>query len=155
MSGYLRKCTLNTVNIFHATGVEVVLWESVLGTRMGEFETTAVKIILPRKWEGGYRHFWDSSRYNQIELDKDETVQDKISRFPNFLPIMLCYTAPADLLSRGQERQDKVRLKVIFSPIPGILQARTLEWVSISFSNAWKWKVKVNSFSRVRLFANP
>ena len=30
------------------------------------------------------------------------------------------------------------------SPIPGILQARTLEWVAISFSNAWKWKVKVN-----------
>ena len=32
------------------------------------------------------------------------------------------------------------------SPIPGILQARTLEWVAISFSNAWKWKVKVKSF---------
>ena len=38
------------------------------------------------------------------------------------------------------------------SPVPGILQARILEWVAISFSNAWKWKVKVNSFSRVRLF---
>ena len=36
---------------------------------------------------------------------------------------------------------------------PGILQARTLEWVAISFSNAWKWKVKVKSFSRVWLFA--
>ena len=35
------------------------------------------------------------------------------------------------------------------SPIPGILQARTLEWVAISFSNAWKWKVKVKSLSRV------
>ena len=39
------------------------------------------------------------------------------------------------------------------STIPGILQARTLEWVAISFSNAWKWKVKVKSLSRVRLFA--
>ena len=37
------------------------------------------------------------------------------------------------------------------SPVPGILQARTLEWVAISFSNAWKWKVKVKSLSRVRL----
>ena len=37
--------------------------------------------------------------------------------------------------------------------IPGILQARTLEWVAISSSNAWKWKVKVKSPSRVRLFA--
>ena len=39
------------------------------------------------------------------------------------------------------------------SPIPGILQARILEWVDISFSNAWKWKVKVKSLSRVRLSA--
>ena len=41
------------------------------------------------------------------------------------------------------------------SPVPGILQARTLEWVGISFSNAWKWKVKVKSLSRVRLLATP
>ena len=39
------------------------------------------------------------------------------------------------------------------SAVPGILQARTLEWVAISFSNAWKWKVKVKSLSRVRLFS--
>ena len=41
------------------------------------------------------------------------------------------------------------------SPNPGILQARTLEWVAISFSNAWKWKVKVKLFSRVLLFETP
>ena len=41
------------------------------------------------------------------------------------------------------------------SPVPGILQARTLEWVAISFSSAWKWKVKVKSLSCVRLFAAP
>ena len=40
-------------------------------------------------------------------------------------------------------------------PVPGILQARTLEWVAISFSNAGKWKVKVKSFGRVRLFTTP
>ena len=39
------------------------------------------------------------------------------------------------------------------SLVPGILQARTLEWVAISFSNAWKWKVNVKSLSRVRLLA--
>ena len=39
------------------------------------------------------------------------------------------------------------------SPVPGILQARTLEWVAISFSNAWKWKVKVKLLSRVWLLA--
>ena len=36
-------------------------------------------------------------------------------------------------------------------PVPGILQARTLEWVAISFSNAWKWKVKVKLLSRDQL----
>ena len=41
------------------------------------------------------------------------------------------------------------------SPVPGILQARTLEWVAISFSNAWKWKVNVKSLSCVRLLATP
>ena len=41
------------------------------------------------------------------------------------------------------------------SPIPGILQARTLEWVAISFSSAWKWKVKVKSLSCVQLLAIP
>ena len=39
--------------------------------------------------------------------------------------------------------------------VPGILQARTLEWVAISSSNAWKGKVKVKSLSRVRLLATP
>ena len=41
------------------------------------------------------------------------------------------------------------------SPVPGILQARTLEWVAISFSSVWKWKVKVKSLSHVRLLATP
>ena len=40
-------------------------------------------------------------------------------------------------------------------PVPGILQARTLEWVATSFSNAWKWKVKVKSLSCVQLLATP
>ena len=41
------------------------------------------------------------------------------------------------------------------APVPGILQVRILEWVAISFSNAWKWKAKVKSLSRVRLLATP
>ena len=41
------------------------------------------------------------------------------------------------------------------SPVPEILQARTLEWVAISFSNAWEWKVKVKSLSRVWPLATP
>ena len=41
------------------------------------------------------------------------------------------------------------------SAVPGILQARTLEWVAIAFSNAWKWKVKVKSHSCIRLCVTP
>ena len=41
------------------------------------------------------------------------------------------------------------------SPVHGTLQTRTLEWVAISFSNTWKWKVKVKSLSRVRLLVTP
>ena len=41
------------------------------------------------------------------------------------------------------------------SAVPGILQARTVEWVAISFSDAWKWKVKVKSLSHVQLSATP
>ena len=41
------------------------------------------------------------------------------------------------------------------SAVPEILQARTLEWVAIAFSNAWKWKVKVKLLSRVGLLATP
>ena len=40
-------------------------------------------------------------------------------------------------------------------PVPGILQAGTLEWVAISLSNVWKWKVKVKLLSRVRPLATP
>ena len=41
------------------------------------------------------------------------------------------------------------------SPVPGILQARALEWVAVSFSNAWKWKLKAKSLSCVWLLATP
>ena len=41
------------------------------------------------------------------------------------------------------------------SPVPGILQARTLQWVAIAFSSAWKWKGKVKLLSRLQLFATP
>ena len=40
-------------------------------------------------------------------------------------------------------------------PIPGILHARTLEWVASSFSIAWKWKVKAKSLSQVQLLVTP
>ena len=50
---------------------------------------------------------------------------------------------------------DPIDLSPPGSPVPGILQARTLEWVAISFTNAWKWKVKVKSLSCVRPSPTP
>ena len=44
---------------------------------------------------------------------------------------------------------------LVGSPVPGILQVRTLEWVAISFSNTWKWKVKVKSLSHVQVLVTP
>ena len=59
-----------------------------------------------------------------------------------FSRVQLCATNPIDGSPPG-------------SPVPGILQARILEWVASSFSNAWKWKVKVKLLSRVLLLAAP
>ena len=50
---------------------------------------------------------------------------------------------------------DHIDSSPLGSSLPGILQARILEWVAISFSNAWKWKVKGKSLSRARLLATP
>ena len=63
--------------------------------------------------------------------------------------------AAAKLLQSCPTLFDPIDGRPPSSPVPGILQARTLEWVAISFSNAWKWKVKVKLFSCVWLLATP
>ena len=65
---------------------------------------------------------------------------------------MLCY---AKSLQSCLTLCDPIDSSPPGSAVPGILQARTLEWVAISFSNAWKWKVKVKSLSPIRLLATP
>ena len=70
-----------------------------------------------------------------------------LSRYP--------FAAAAKSLQSRPTLCDPIDGSPLCSPDPGILQARTLEWVAISFSNAWKWKVKVNSLSRIRLLATP
>ena len=63
--------------------------------------------------------------------------------------------AAAKLLQSCPTLCDPIDGSIPDSTFPEILQARILEWVAISFSSAWKWKVKVKSLSRVRLFATP
>ena len=65
---------------------------------------------------------------------------------------MLCY---AKSLQSCPTLCDPIDSSPPGSPVPGILQGRTLEWAAISFSNAWKWKVKVKSLSHVQPSATP
>ena len=72
--------------------------------------------------------------------------------------VQLCYksaAAAAKSLQSCPTLCDPIDSSPLGSPVPGILQARILEWVAISFSSAWKWKVKVKVLSRVPLFATP
>ena len=69
--------------------------------------------------------------------------------------LIYIFTAAAKLVQSCPTLCDPIDGSPPGFPVPGILQARTLEWVAISFSSAWKWKVKVKSFSRVQLFATP
>ena len=63
--------------------------------------------------------------------------------------IVLMFAATAKSLQSCPTLCDSIDGSPPGSPVPGILQARTLEWVAISFFNAWKWKLKVKSLSRV------
>ena len=67
----------------------------------------------------------------------------------------IVHTGAAKSLQSCPTLCDPIDSSLPGSPVPGILQARTLEWVAISFSNEGKWKVKVKSLSRVWLFATP
>ena len=70
----------------------------------------------------------------------------------SFTYAMLCY---AKSLQSCPTLCDPIGSSPPGSSVPGVLQARTLEWVAISFSNAGKWKVKVKSLSCVRLSVTP
>ena len=74
---------------------------------------------------------------------------------PNNMSITGIAAAAAKSLQSCPTLCDPIDSNPPGSPVPGILQARTLEWVAISLSSAWKQKVKVKSLSCVRLFATP
>ena len=86
--------------------------------------------------------------------DSSSKYQHRITRWlSNSTPRCICATAKS--LQLCPSLCDPIDGSPPGSPIPGILQARTLEWAAISFSNAWKWKVKVKSLSRVQLLVTP
>ena len=86
------------------------------------------------------------------------------SRHSNIIFVFLCLTSFSMTISAAAAAKslhlcptlcDPIDDSPPGSPVPGILQASTLEWVAISFSNAWKWKVKGKSLSHVWVFATP
>ena len=106
-------------------------------------------ILLSRKKEC----IWTSSN----EVDEPRAYYTEWSKSEREIYILYAAAAAAatKLLQLCPTLCDPVDGSQSGSPIPGILQARTLEWVAISSSNAWKWKVNVKSLSGVRLLATP
>ena len=85
-------------------------------------------------------------RLISLHISKIHTIQSSIT---------YCAAAAAKSLQSCPTLCDPIDSSSPGPAVPGILQARTLEWVAISSSNAGKWKVKVKSFSRVRLCVTP
>ena len=74
---------------------------------------------------------------------------NKLPPILKFLNCIIKYAAAAKSLQSCPTLCDPIDGSPPGSPALGILQARTLEWVAISFSKAWKWRVKVKSLSHV------
>ena len=100
--------------------------------------------------------FWEPKLF-LVELHCSKNLSGTLTRFQAFwlpgVPTSAAAAAAAKSVQSCLTLCDPTDGSPAGSAIPGILQARTLEWVALTFSNAWKWKVKVKSLSRVRLFA--
>ena len=97
---------------------------------------------LLQKFPNAYSQFWFFL----------QTTERQCSDW-NFKTIYMYAAATAKLLQLCPTLCDPIDSSPPGSPVPGILQAGILERVAISFSSAWKWKVKVKSLSRVQLLA--
>ena len=102
------------------------------------------------------------SNHKQQALEKFLRIQSKLKyprglRITYYLPPrrIVVTAAAAKLLQSCPTLCDPIDGSPLGSAVPGILQARILEWVAIPFSNAWKWKVRVKLLSHVRLFTTP
>ena len=106
--------------------------------------------ILAKQW------FWDIKWFfGYICIDASWVAQERsLVGYSPWSP-RVGHAAAAKSLQSCLTLCDPIDSSPPGSPVPGILQARTLEWVAISFSNAWKWKVRVKSLSRVWLLAIP
>ena len=93
------------------------------------------------------------SKLSELVIDREAWLAAVYEVTKNWRRLSDWRTTYAKSLQSCPTLCDPIDGSPLGSTIPGILQARTLEWIAISFSNAWKWKVKVKSLSRVRLLA--
>ena len=94
-------------------------------------------------------------RWDVAPAQRNNTTEMITSSLKRQQPLLAAAAAAAKLLQSCPTLCNPTDGSPPGSPVPGILQARTLEWVAISFPNAWKWKVKVKSLSHVWPSATP
>ena len=122
--------------------------------------------LLSAVWPWG-RKAMDTCRTMWKRISPTDSLDCDLSLAINFTELncwsffVICYSsslinkirymsaaAAAKLLQSCPTLCDPIDSSLLGSSVPGILQARILEWVAISFSSAWKWKVKVKLLSR-------
>ena len=107
-------------------------------------------------WGHRVEHDWSDLACTHVWLFHWDKFLEVKLLLPNSKNILLhIVTTAAKSLQSCPTLCDPIDGSPPGSPVPGILQARTLEWVAISFSNAWKWKVKGKLLSSVRPSATP
>ena len=115
---------------------------------------TVGSFFAPKLRTCSFFHMSFCSFLSYLYCDRDSggyKNQQNDRQFSNSLP----YAATAKSLQSCPTLCDPIDGSPPGSPVPGILQARTLEWVAISFSSAWKWKVKGKLLSRIWLVVTP
>ena len=109
-----------------------------------------------------YTEYYSASEgYSETQVDFEDLMLSETSQWQKRQTLWWFYLYKVPAAAAAKSLQlcptlcDPIDGSPLGSPVPGILQARTLEWVALSFSNAWKWKVKVRSLSCVGLLATP
>ena len=127
--------------------------------------TINISLKFDKKFHIMSKHFIRSaflSKVSHCHLEKMQVIlQNMKARYTLWTPIMAKLFVPASVPSCCCCQVASVVSDSVWpidgsppgSPVSGILQARTLEWVAVSFSNAWKWKVKVKSLSCAQVLA--